>query len=155
MNENFILDMPLGKLAKKLRILGFNTIYYNNITYDELEKIVSKNGDYIVLTKSTKFYESLYNKYNILFIKSDNWKSQLRFLVKKLKLKIDISKMFSRCIICNSKLIQVEKEIYREFIPDYVYLTINNFKYCKHCKKVYWRGTHVEHMIKDLFKILK
>ncbi|SHE81355.1 hypothetical protein SAMN02745164_01196 [Marinitoga hydrogenitolerans DSM 16785] len=156
MNEFcFILDATLGKLAQKIRILGFNAMYFNNITYEELEIFISKNSNCIVLTRNRKFYEKLKEKYDILFIKSDLWRAQLRFVVKKLNLKLINLKIFSRCIICNSQLVKVKKENYKDIIPDHVYRTCDEYSYCEKCQKIYWHGTHVEHVLCDLREIFK
>lgn len=151
----FILDPTLGKLAQKIRFLGFKAIYYNNITYSELEVLISKKVGCIVLTRKKKFYEKLKEKRRILFVKSDFWRSQLRYIIKTLNIKIDQLKIGSLCLICNSELKKVKKEDFKEIIPDYVYRTHEEFTYCEKCKKIYWKGTHVEHFIKDLLEIFR
>jgi uncharacterized protein with PIN domain len=136
----FICDVMLGKLAKYLRILGLNTIYIRNNTMLEDYK---KQGDLsCLLTKRKKI--TGYKK--CIVIKSDTARGQLeeiRYLISPF---INSENVLTRCIVCNVELIKVEKTDIEQYIPEFVFHHYEVFKACPSCKKIYWKGSHAEHM---------
>lgn len=136
----FICDVMLGKLAKYLRIFGLDTIYIRNNTMLEDYK---EQGDLsCLLTKRKKI--TGYKK--CIFIKSNTAKRQLeeiRYLISPF---INSEKVLTRCIMCNVELIKVEKTDIEQYIPEFVFHHYEAFKVCPSCKKIYWKGSHAEHM---------
>ena len=143
----FIADCMLGKLAKWLRILGYDTLYFHKIDDDDLfDKVMYTRS--ILLTRDTKLFVKI--PYNSgLFINSDHVKEQLQQVV--LALHLDCSEAFlSRCIACNMKLESVEKLEIETRVPDFIYYTHTDFSHCSHCGKVYWKGSHQSHIQETL-----
>ena len=103
----FIVTKELGRLAKWLRILGFDTEYF---TKDKLSSavIIALRDERVILTRNSHFGE--HRGLRIVNIKSDNLKDQIRQLIGELKIKPDSENMFLRCVICNEILIQIDKE---------------------------------------------
>ena len=134
----------LGTLAKKLRMLGFDTTYYNNITeYNIVTAALQENR--IVLTRKTVF--PLTNKnIPVLFILDNNLKNQLRQVFSHFKINKDMISPFSRCISCNNELSPLEKELAEGKVADYVFNTTDTFTTCLSCEKIYWPGTHLQNM---------
>ena len=150
----FLADRMLGKLAKKLRLLGFDTLYFSEGEEDELLKIVSREGR-ILLTRDRDFYEkAVKSGVNVFLLKSDKWRSQLRAIFDRFKIRSEDLSLFSRCTECNGILDEVDKEMIKDRVPEYVYLTHDEFKMCRNCGRVYWRGTHVDRMIDELSEFL-
>ena len=148
----FTADRMLGKLAKKLRLLGIDTEYFRSIDEESILEFCRKEGR-ILLTRDRGLYEkALKNGIDVFLLKSDDWKSQLRAIDDKFGIH---SKPYTRCSICNTLLVKVEKEFVKDKIPEYVYLTQDEFYECPKCRRIYWRGTHVEHMEKELRRVLK
>lgn len=148
----FTADRMLGKLAKKLRLLGIDTEYFRSIDEESILEFCRKEGR-ILLTRDRGLYEkALKNGIDVFLLKSDDWKSQLRAIDDKFGIH---SKPYTRCSICNAPLVKVEKEFVKDKIPEYVYLTQDEFYECPKCRRIYWRGTHVEHMEKELRRVLK
>lgn len=146
----FIADIMVGKLARYLRMAGYDVLYENNASDDRIIKIAGKTGR-IVLTRDTlmltrKEFRNGTIKY--LCIKDDRLKKQLQQV--KSEFKISLEPNLIRCIECNSKLIKVKKEDLKDRVPPYVFKTCQNFLYCKNCDKYYWRGTHYRN-IKNTF----
>lgn len=137
--EKFILTRELGRLAKWLRLLGFDTQYFTENKISSLI-IQALRDNRIILTRSLTMPD-MHGK-NILFIKSEHVKEQIAQVLKDLNLKPDKSRMFSRCIVCNVKLEKIEKRDIKDKIPEYVFRTQENFATCSQCKRVYWEGTH-------------
>jgi len=135
----FIVTKELGKLARWLRILGFDTVYYNSAVQGTLV-IRALSEDRMVVTRRRKTADSL-DKITLV-INSDKLKSQLREVLEGLHLDLDKDKMFTRCTLCNGILKQADKNKVKEIIPEYVFKTHNEFMECVSCGKIYWRGTH-------------
>ncbi|MEA1940556.1 MAG: Mut7-C RNAse domain-containing protein [Candidatus Caldatribacteriota bacterium] len=150
----FLADKMLGRLAKWLRILGYDTTYsaYSN---DLFVILAAREKNRVLLTRNTNLIKRK-NICDFLFIKNDNWEEQLGEVIRGLKLKISLdSNLFSRCSICNTPTINIEKKIVRNHVPPYVFLNNNNFVYCPSCNKYYWKGTHWEKMRQRVQRILK
>jgi hypothetical protein len=144
----FICDDNLGKLAKWLRTLGYDTLFSQTISDKELISQALKE-DRIILTRDTKLVQ-LKSVTKYLLIESDKPLEQLKQVKEKFDLKIDGQYLFSRCLVCNIPLEKIEKESIKEKIPPYVYKTQDNFVYCSRCDKIYWAGTHVQKMTQRL-----
>lgn len=144
----FVADSMLGRLAKWLRILGYDVIYKNSFTTAEIIKL-SEETNRIILTRDTKFIKNK-NIKNFLFIKSDFLFEQLKQVIKGLNLKLESKNFFTRCAICNEKLEDIKKEEVKDKIPEYVYQTQEEFGICRTCKKIYWKATHYDKMLERI-----
>jgi len=144
----FICDDNLGKLAKWLRTLGYDTLFSRTISDKELIS-VALSEERIILTRDTKLVQ-LKSVTKYLLIESDKPLEQLKQVKEKFDLKIDEQYLFFRCLVCNTALEKIEKETIKEKIPPYVYKTQNNFVYCRKCDKIFWVGTHVQRMTQRL-----
>jgi uncharacterized protein with PIN domain len=134
----------LGKLAKKLRMLGIDTSYQNKIT-EEYLIATALNENRTVLTRKTAFIIS--NKdVPFLFILDNNPKNQLRQTVSNFKIPKEMINPFSRCISCNKELNRLEKDLAEGKVADYVLNTTDTFTTCLSCGKIYWPGTHLQNM---------
>lgn len=148
----FIADEMLGKLAKWLRIFGYDTLYVQDVRDIELiRRSITENR--ILLTRDTLLMKKRGIK-NILFVSHDNPLDQLRQVVSELRITYP-DHPFSRCIICNTPLISYPKEEACRTVPEYVCKTQELFGQCPHCKKIYWKGTHYQRMEKVLGKIFE
>lgn len=146
----FIADIMVGKLSRYLRMAGYDVLYKNTATDDEIIKTALKTGrvvlsrDSLMLTR--KEFKNGRIKY--LLIRDDRLKNQLEQVRSELGLSLKPNLI--RCIECNSMLVGATKEDVKNKVPPYVYKTQQNFMYCKRCNKYYWRGTHY-HNIKNTF----
>ncbi|MGQ9855936.1 MAG: Mut7-C RNAse domain-containing protein [Fervidobacterium sp.] len=147
----FILDIHLGGLARYLRMLGI----YADFGVIEDEKIIEKatNEDLIILTKDRIMLKNSEVKYGYI-VRSDNPKQQLIEVSRRYKLKNRFNP-FTRCIVCNGRLLPIEKSKIIDKIPEKVKELYDEFAICSECEKVYWGGTHYEKMIKFIEEIRK
>ena len=139
----FILDVHLGKLAKYLRMCGFDTAYQND--YDDKKIIeISLEENRIILTRDIGILKvkSVSNGY---FIRDQNSKAQLTEVLKHFDLYRAINP-FSRCIKCNGKLERIEKEKIIQQLEPLTQKYFNKFFRCTHCQSIFWEGSHFDRM---------
>jgi hypothetical protein len=144
----------LGKLAKWLRILGFDTLYEREIKDEKLIEKAGKTGR-ILLTADRRLAVRKILRGKVILINSFFLKEQLKETIEKLHLQIRREKFLSRCLICNSPLSPICKEKVKNRVPSYVYKTISSFSICPLCDKIYWSATHRERMIGKLEYLLE
>jgi hypothetical protein len=146
----FILTKELGRLAKWLRILGYDACYFKEDNKGLL-LIEALRDERIILTRNSRLPQA--KGIPMIKIKSDYLKEQIKQVWKDLKLKADEALMFSRCIICNVQLVEIEKEKIKDEVPEYVYNTQKDFITCPKCQRIYWAGTHWGNVTKTLKEI--
>lgn len=141
MNEQarFIVTKELGKLAKWLRILGFDTLYCTS-SKKSVIIITSLQDNRIIITKNKRW--GTRQGVRIVFIKSDFYKHQLKQVIETLGLGVNKDDFFMRCVLCNRLLEAIEKEKVRDRVPEYVLKTELSFVICPACQRIYWKGTH-------------
>lgn len=135
----FIVTKELGRLARWLRIIGFDTVYYNREGKGALI-IEALRDDRTIVTRTKEKIDDLQKK--TVVVTKDYVKEQLREVIEKTKLKIEEEKMFSRCTLCNELLVSARKEEIKTSVPERVYNQQIVFKKCPSCGKVYWQGSH-------------
>jgi len=143
----FVADNMLGKLARRLRMLGFDTVYSGESSDEDLVKI-ARREDRLLLTRDTRLAELKVIK--ALLIKSLDYPAQVKQVMKDLNLKVARGKAFARCIECNNLIEKIEKGKIKDKVPEFVYETNEEFTFCPKCQKVYWKGSHYEKMVKEI-----
>ncbi len=143
----FVCDDTLGKLAKYLRILGFDTHHVRDIN---LIKYYKNEADKPFLLTRRLGAKTPYDK--CIKIKSDSVDEQLKEIRDMIIPFIQKNMPMSRCLHCNDVLIDIKKIDIEQFVPEYVLHNHERFKSCPSCKKVYWQGTHADHMVEWIEK---
>src|SRR3990172_2664803 len=113
----FIADAMLGKLAKWLRILGYDTFYKRDIEDDVLMEVARAEGRF-VLTRDTRLIKRLAQG-GYLFIRDNAPADQLRQVVDELGLEAGDCGLLSRCTLCNVPLKEADRESVRGLVPQY------------------------------------
>lgn len=150
--SKFILDVHLGKLSKKLRVLGFDTLYRNDYKDNEIA-VKSLEEKRIVLTRDRGLLKRSIIERGYI-IRSDDPNEQLIEVFNRFNLK-PILKPLSRCLICNGYLKKVEKEDIKLLLQPKTIKYFDKFKQCNSCGKIYWKGSHYQNMLKLLSIITK
>lgn len=146
--KRFIADDMVGKLARFLRLLGYDCVYQKDI--DDRHLIERALADKrIILTRDTGLVEKVLAK-NHLLIDSNDPQIQFKQVISECNLEINPCTILSRCLECNQRLRDIEKSEVAKRVWPYVYRTQEEFKICPECKRIYWEGTHVEAMRKKL-----
>lgn len=143
----FIVDSMLGKLAKRLRLLGYDTYYDAEIDDREILKI-ARNEKRQVVTRDRGIARIRGSK--AILITSTDVHQQLKELARLAGIKLDESSSFSRCSECNSPVVPADREDVKSLVPKLVYETMKKFSFCPKCKKAYWQGTHYDRLLKEL-----
>jgi hypothetical protein len=135
----FAVDKMLGKLAKWLRILGYDAYYSNKIKPETLISLAIRDNR-IILTRNHKLLKRKHN-IPVILIHSDTVEKQLKELNTTVPLSTE--RFFTRCPICNRKTYPIDKEGVKDIVPPYVYQTQDKFTHCIRCGRIYWQGTHI------------
>lgn len=143
----FVCDVHLGKLAKKLRMLGFDVEYKTDSQDSDLIRI-SLNEKRTILTRDLGVLKRNEITHGY-FIRSHQPQEQVKEVVSRFQLLSSI-KEFSRCIECNTILEKIDKEKVFTRLPEKVKERQNEFFMCKICNKIFWKGSHYENMLKEL-----
>lgn len=146
----FILTRELGRLAKWLRILGFDAEYFQGSDNSSLI-IRASRDERIIITRSSR--NARIRLARVALVESEKIKEQLKELMLKLNLKLDPARMFTRCIICNTELKSVDKQLVKKRAPEYIFNSQQNFFSCPSCQRIYWQGSHWGNVAKILKEI--
>lgn len=139
----FVADVHLGKLARYLRMFGFDTLYENSYTDDEL-LFISKSEKRVLLTKDRKLLQE-HTVERAFLIEPKEPRMQLTQILRRFDL-FNSTAAFQRCLCCNSLLERVAKQVILHRLPPKVKAGFDDFQQCKKCDKIYWKGTHYERM---------
>ena len=135
----FIADAMLGRLAKWLRILGFDVLYYPDIDDREIVRI-AREQERTILTRDTQLIKRR-GLPGVIFIDKDDVVDQL--ILIRTRLGFSQVVFSGRCAICNGLIDEVpQKEEVRDLVPDFIYLNSPVFMRCSDCGRVYWEGSH-------------
>jgi uncharacterized protein with PIN domain len=137
----FVVDAMLGRLAKWLRILGYDTLY--DPSWDDAYLVrLARAEDRFLLTRDLQLTRR--KGVRVVWIASESLEEQLDQLHADLG--VAAIAPWTRCPVCNSALVSVPKGDAWGQVPPYVFVTQEEFRLCPHCNRFYWRGTHRQHM---------
>lgn len=138
----FILDVHLGKLARYLRQLSFDSAYDNQYKDQEIVDISLKERR-IILSRDLGLLKRSRVKW-AKFIFNDQPQLQLEELNERFDLNNYYESNKSRCVDCNSQLIEVKKEEIIDRLEPKTKKYYDQFVYCTNCDKIYWQGSHFQ-----------
>jgi len=139
----FVADAHLGRLARYLRLLGFDTLFENDPGDAELARVSSQEGR-ILLSRDRRLLERRVVTHG-LWIPSVRPREQLVYLVDRLDLQ-SLFRPFTRCTVCNGLLARVDEDIPALAVPPRIKSVFDAFWRCDRCARVYWRGSHYERL---------
>jgi uncharacterized protein len=151
-NPKFLLDVHLGSLAKYMRMAGFDTHYRNDFSDDEMV-IISNREKRTILTKSRNLLKRNEVTHGY-WVRSTGTEEQLREVVTRFHLEKIISP-FTRCMECNHPIEIIDRNELQEKLPPKVGLWHNEFRICKKCGRIYWKGSHYQKMQSLIDKLKK
>ena len=140
----FIADRMLGKLAKGLRMLGYDTLFYRGEDIHQLIHL-ARQEERILVTRDTKLAFRR-PKDRIITITEDHPSRQLKEVVQKGTLSLDEKKLYTRCLLCNDPIDAISREEAEGKVPDFIFSQQRDFYRCPKCGRIYWQGSHLENM---------
>ena len=136
----------LGRLARWLRILGYDAAYGSHLHGAALARLARREGR-MILTRDRQLLRDP-NLPPHLFVEHDGFRDQLRQVAAQLGLRPSGS--FGRCIECNRVVERIAREAARDRVPRYVASTQSEFWECGGCGRVYWPATQRAHIVAEL-----
>jgi uncharacterized protein with PIN domain len=151
MEIRFIADNNIGKLARWLRLIGYDTLLFRQ--KDDAQMIKMALSEHrVILTKDAQFVKRRVvanGTLKTIHIRQDEPRLQVQEVAKILKLDYHF-KPFSLCLECNCALVARDKEEVQNLVPDRVFQTQTQYTQCPACHRIYWPGTHWQAMGKEL-----
>jgi hypothetical protein len=143
----FLADRMFGKLARWLRIMGYDTEYAEDVDDTAIARLAVDEGR-ILLTRD----RGLHSRKGIrsIYIAPVELEEQLRFVATACNLSFDESRM--RCSLCNGAISAVSPEAVSGDVDSAILLRHSSFYRCSKCGKVYWRGSHWERISKTIIR---
>ncbi|MFC1849685.1 Mut7-C RNAse domain-containing protein [candidate division CSSED10-310 bacterium] len=147
----FILDVHLGKCARYLRLLGFDSLYENNYTDPEIVRI-ALDQKRIILTRDLGLLK-IKNVTHGYWVRSKTPAEQVPEILQRFDL-YAMMKPFQRCTTCNGLIVKTPKEAVLAVLKPNTKKHFKNFSRCLGCGKVYWKGSHYHQMKRFVDSIL-
>jgi uncharacterized protein with PIN domain len=135
----FVLDIHLGKLARLLRLLGFDARYTNDAD-DAALAAISRDEHRILLTRDRGLLKRRAVSHGYL-VRSDNPRTQVREVVGRFHV-AGQARPFTRCLRCNGLLEDVPRAAVLDQLEPLTRQHYDEFQRCRECGHVYWRGSH-------------
>lgn len=141
-DTRFLADEMLGKVARWLRLIGYDAEYARD-TPDEELRARAVAEDRVLLTRDAACARAMADPPGVILLRSRDPDRQLEVLVQVLGLPVDESRILTRCSACNGALHAITKEAVADRVPEGVLASDPDFLHCAGCDRVYWEGTHV------------
>lgn len=147
----FAADVMLGRTARWLRMLGFDTYYDNHAGDDALKQLCLKENR-VLLSKDLALHQAMPAGTSRL-VEAVYPHQQLEEILAVFHLQHFT--LPPRCSLCNGELAAVSRESVNESVPPYVFRSQSSFQRCCQCRKIYWPGTHLGKIARFIESIRK
>ena len=152
----FIVDSNVGKLARWLRMLGYDAVFFEG---DDDAYMIDRalKESRVILTRDTQVMKRgviTSGRLKAILIDSDQPEPQVRQVIDTLHIDFK-SRPFTVCLECNNPLEERGQEEVKERVPPYVFQTQQQYMECPVCHRIYWRGTHWQAMLRKLERLTK
>ena len=148
-NPMFFVDAMLGNIAKKLRLMGYDTKYFSDIDDESIIQMAGKENRIVISRDKDLVRISQKNGLNAIHIQSDDEIHQLYDIMDCLNLKmVEINGDKARCPNCNSETQTINKKNVYQKLPQKVLEQNDKFWICKGCNQIFWEGTHIQNLQK-------
>lgn len=149
----FITDGTVGRLARWLRAIGYDAVFYPGGADRTFLNRAHREGR-VVLSRRRDLSKRNFRG-RMVIMRCDRIADQVKELRDKLpELEIKSETLFTICLECNTALTEAPKQSVMGLVPPYVYETHERFMQCPGCRKIYWAGTHRERAEEFICNIL-
>jgi uncharacterized protein len=143
----FAVDRMLGRLARWLRLLGFDTAYRSDLPGARLLTLAAREGR-VVLTRDARLGRRRLDL-PIVVLRSDRFRDQLHELDRQIPLGGAEARP-ARCSLCNVPLEPLAASAVPPSVPPYVRETQTEFQRCAACRRIYWPATHRTRILAEI-----
>ncbi len=138
-DPRFVVDVNLGRLARLLRVLGFD-VKWSSDADDATLAEVSLGEQRILLTRDRGLLKRRAITHG-LFVHSQNPEEQTLEVLRRLELGQRLAP-FTRCVRCNGGLVAVPKDEVIDRLEPLTRQYYEEFSRCSECGRIYWAGSH-------------
>lgn len=152
----FIVDHNAGKLARWLRMMGYDTLFFTGADDGDMVRIALAQ-DRVILTRDTRIAQRRVvasGRLRVVIIQSGSPAEQLGQVRAEIGLDVTY-RPFTLCLERNRPLEVRSREDVKRLVPAYVYRTQEQYMACPGCHRIYWRGTHWEAMTNKLAELVR
>ena len=142
-DTRFFADAQLGRLARYLRLLGFDTRYDNAINDADLVQHAAMEGR-IILSRDRALLMHRGVTHGC-HLHQDDPVEQLVHVVRRFDL-ASVSHPFTRCMECNDQVQVVGKQEVTAILDAGTAASFDEFWRCPGCGRIYWKGSHYERL---------
>ena len=135
----FVADVHLGRLARRLRLLGFDTVWRNDLDDPEIVEIARRDRR-CVLTRDLGILKTSAVERGY-WLRATAPQAQLLEVLDRFDLRRSLAP-FTRCSHCNGPVEAVEKAEIADRLEDRTRRYYDSFRRCETCGRIYWRGSH-------------
>jgi uncharacterized protein with PIN domain len=148
----FLCDLMVQKLGRILILCGFDTKIIKINT--EIKKLIeiAKLENRILITRNTKIEKFDFENY--ILLREQNPYNQFKYIIEKLKIKLNTENFFTRCSLCNERLIEIDKNLILDKIPPLTIKNTEKFYICPTCNKIYWKESHFDLFVNKIKNIV-
>jgi uncharacterized protein with PIN domain len=152
--ERLLLDGMCGRLARWLRLLGFDADYYKDANDEELLSEAERTGRVIVTRDQGLYSKAVKRGLKCVLLTSTDHVENMRKVLRELNAEIVIPPRETRCPLCNSLLKEVAPDSVMALLPsEDLARRYDKFWLCEGCKKAYWIGSHWRNIKKTLREV--
>lgn len=147
----FMVDHNVGKLARWLRMMGYDTLFFSGSDDSHMIATALAEGR-VLLTRDTQIIKRRLvtsGRLKVILLATDRPEDQIYQVIDAQKLDSRF-RPFTICLECNQPLEERDKQQLKERVPPYVFKTQDQYMECPTCRRIYWRGTHWRAMSRKL-----
>lgn len=147
----FMVDHNVGKLARWLRMMGYDTLFFSGSDDSHMIATALAEGR-VLLTRDTQIIKRRLvtsGRLKVVLLATDRPEDQICQVIEAQKLDSRF-RPFTICLECNQPLEERDKQQLKERVPPYVFKTQDQYMECPTCRRIYWRGTHWRAMSRKL-----
>lgn len=153
----FLCDAMLGRTARFLRLLGYDTLYNIDYSDDDLLRVAAEEHR-ILLTRDVRLYErAIKLQLPAFLVRDKSYKEGIADLVLNASIELNLDSATSRCATCNAEITRIPKEEVKGKIPEKTFARFDEYWICtnKNCGKIYYFGSHWDNINKTYEEIQK
>jgi uncharacterized protein with PIN domain len=150
-DTRFVLDVHLGKLARWLRLVGFDALYRTDLEDSEIADLATREKR-VVLTRDVGLLQRRAITHGY-WVRADDPDVQIVEVLSRFQLDRSL-RPFQRCLECNGRIERVEKADVWEQLEPKTRQFYELFYRCANCQKVYWAGSHYTRMLAKLHRVI-